>query len=281
MKFESLMTIELKEDIGDTDLPDYSARLELPYGTYDAQLHYRLASAVEGEEAWALKPADTKCLPYFTAVCDPKPISREQQQELDDKEEKENKDRENEARIAQKKLEDEKTKIRQETQQKILKQEQNSAKLKAYFRAMNLSFHKESATHNCEEDFNASMSTTSVYHLELFDNFNYYASQFTQHYTRRTENQFIVLQGFFHFLKQMKMVSYQSDVKDLFDNTLHEIEGVMTPINDTLNIKNGMNYAMFLEAILRICYYRAENEGIPYKRVLDQVFNDAGNNIDI
>jgi len=70
-------------------------------------------------------------------------------------------------------------------------------------------------------------------------------------------------------------------VKDLFDNTLHEIEGVMTPINDTLNIKNGMNYAMFLEAILRICYYRAENEGIPYKRVLDQVFNDAGNNIDI
>ena len=42
-----------------------------------------------------------------------------------------------------------------------------------------------------------------------------------------------------------------------------------------------MNYAMFLEAILRICYYRAENEGIPYKRVLDQVFNDAGNNIDI
>jgi len=38
MKFESLMTIELKEDIGDTDLPEYSARLELPYGTYDASL---------------------------------------------------------------------------------------------------------------------------------------------------------------------------------------------------------------------------------------------------
>jgi len=70
-------------------------------------------------------------------------------------------------------------------------------------------------------------------------------------------------------------------VKDLFDNTLHEIEGVQTPINDTLNIKNGMNYAMFLEAILRICYYRAENEGVPYKRVLDQIFNDASNNIDI
>ncbi len=35
MKFENNMTIELKEEIGDTDLPDYSSRLELPYGTYD------------------------------------------------------------------------------------------------------------------------------------------------------------------------------------------------------------------------------------------------------
>jgi len=50
MKFESLMTVELKEDVGDTDLPDYSARLELPYGTFEALLHYRPASAVEGDE---------------------------------------------------------------------------------------------------------------------------------------------------------------------------------------------------------------------------------------
>jgi hypothetical protein len=55
----------------------------------------------------------------------------------------------------------------------------------------------------------------------------------------------------------------------------------MMPVNDTINIKNGMNYAMFLEAILRICYYRAETEGIQYKKVLDQVFNDAANDIDI
>lgn len=66
----------------------------------------------------------------------------------------------------------------------------------------------------------------------------------------------------------MKMVNYQSDVKDLFENTLNEIEGIEM-LDDTLNIKNGMNYAMFLEAILRICYYRAENEGVSYKKVLD------------
>ena len=179
LKFDSNMIISLHEEIGEAELPEYSARLDLPYGTYDCQLFFRLASAVEGDESWPLKEAELKAVKFFNHNCDPKPISREQQQELDDKEEKENKDRENEARTAQKKLEDEKTKIRQETQQKILKQEQNSAKLKAYFRAMNLSFHKETASHNCEEDFNASMSTTSVYHLELFDNFNYYASQFT------------------------------------------------------------------------------------------------------
>lgn len=134
---------------------------------------------------------------------------------------------------------------------------------------MNLSFHKETATHNCEEDFNASMSTTSVYHLELYENFEYYASHFEQEYQKRKENEFIVLQGFFHFLKLMKMVQAQSDITDLFHNTLVEIEGVMTPLEDTCNVKNGMNYAMFLEAILRICYYRAENDGIAYKKVLD------------
>jgi len=37
------------------------------------------------------------------------------------------------------------------------------------------------------------------------------------------------------------------------------------PVEDTLNIKNGLNYAQFLEAILRIAYWRSENEGIPYK----------------
>jgi len=59
-------------------------------------------------------------------------------------EEEDNKRKEHEARLAQKKLEEEKAKIRVDKQQQILKQEQNSAKLKVYFRAMNLSFHKVS-----------------------------------------------------------------------------------------------------------------------------------------
>jgi hypothetical protein len=38
-----------------------------------------------------------------------------------------------------------------------------------------------------------------------------------------------------------------------------EIDGVNIPFADTLNILNGMNYAQFLEAILRIAYYKKEH----------------------
>ena len=41
-------------------------------------------------------------------------------------------------------------------------------------------------------------------------------------------------------------------------NTLQEIDGVTMPVDDTLNIKNGFNYAQFLEALLRIGYLKAE-----------------------
>ena len=86
------------------------------------------------------------------------------------KEEAELKLREQEARLAQKRLEEEKTRLRYEQQQQIAKQEQNTAQLKVYFEAMNLGFHTG------EEDFNASMSVLSIYHQELMDNFKFYAS---------------------------------------------------------------------------------------------------------
>ncbi len=35
---------------------------------------------------------------------------------------------------------------------------------------------------------------------------------------------------------------------------LHEI--IHLPISDTLNVKNGLNYAQFLESIIRIAYYK-------------------------
>ena len=116
------------------------------------------------------------------------------------------------------------------------------------------------------------MSFLSIYHLELQENFRFYANHFNQEYKNREENRMIVLQGFFHFLKLMDLATSPREVIDLFNSTLQEIDGVYMPVEDTLNIKNGINYAQFLEAILRIAYYRSDNEGIPYKQSIEGIF---------
>jgi hypothetical protein len=40
---------------------------------------------------------------------------------------------------------------------------------------------------------------------------------------------------------------------------MNDIDGVNTPFTDTLNVMNGLNYAQFLEAILRIAYWKKNN----------------------
>ena len=61
-----------------------------------------------------------------------------------------------------------------------------------------------------------------------------------------------------------------------FQQSLHEIDGMFVPVDDTLNIKGGMNYAQFLSAILRIGYLKAEQSGDSsnqaYKNALDNMF---------
>jgi hypothetical protein len=121
------------------------------------------------------------------------------------------------------------------------------------------------------------MSFLSIYHLELHENFIYYSSNFKQFYNR-DENKMIVLQGFFHFLKLMNLASSPREIVEMFQ-TLQLIDGVVLPVEDTLNIKNGMNYAQFLEAILRIAYIKSEEHGAPFKTTLERMFQNA--NIDI
>ena len=43
----------------------------------------------------------------------------------------------------------------------------------------------------------------------------------------------------------------------------------MMPVEETLNIKNGLNYAQFLEAILRIAYLKSDENSIPYKQAIE------------
>lgn len=188
-------------------------------------------------------------------------------------EEQQNKANEQEARMAQKRLEEEKARLRYEQQRQIEKQEKNTAELKPYFEAMNLSFH------HGEEDFNASMSVLSHYHQDIMDNFRFYSLLQDQKFSRE-ENTMITLEGFIHFLKIMNFAGSRSEVESICDH-IHEIDGFEGHIKDPLNIFNGLNYAQFLEAILRTAYYKKQNNpdraeaADGYKVTLEGMFDES------
>ena len=100
---------------------------------------------------------------------------------------------------------------------------------------MNLGFHTG------EEDFNASMSVLSIYHQDLMDNFKFYSSLQDQKF-RKEENTMITLQGLINFLKVMNFAESRDEIQSIAE-CLHEIDGFIAPIQETLNIFNGMNYA--------------------------------------
>lgn len=137
---------------------------------------------------------------------------------------------------------------------------------------MNLGFHTG------EEDFNASMSVLSIYHQELMDNFKFYTN-LTEKNFKLEENHMICLQAFVHFMKLMDIAKTKEEATAASE-VMIEIDGVDIPFNDTLNILNGLNYAQFLEAILRIAYYKKEHSdqaGNPegFKNTLESMFADA------
>jgi len=136
---------------------------------------------------------------------------------------------------------------------------------------MTLSFHEK------PEDFNQSMSFLSIYHLELEQNFLYYSKLFEEHYHHPANAQ-VVLQGFFHFLKIANLAKSREDTIQLFQG-LHQIEGVTLPVEDTLNIRNGLNYAQFLEALLRIAFLKAAENQKSYASTLEEIFSNP--NLDI
>jgi len=46
------------------------------------------------------------------------------------------------------------------------------------------------------------------------------------------------------------------------------------PVEDTLNLKNGLNYAQFLEAILRIAFIKAAENNKTYASTLEEIFGN-------
>jgi len=89
------------------------------------------------------------------------------------------------------------------------------------------------------------------------DNFKFY-SQLQEQKFRKDENYLITLQSFMDFVKLMDIAKTRDDASAACE-CMGEIDDVKPPFADTLNIMNGLNYAQFLEAILRIAYYKKDN----------------------
>jgi hypothetical protein len=111
------------------------------------------------------------------------------------------------------------------------------------------------------------------------DNFKFYSNLTENPNFTKEENAQICLQAFVHFMKLMD-IARTKDEASAASECMHEIDGVNIPFADTLNIQNGLNYAQFLEAILRIAYYKKEHSdqaGNPegFKITLETMFADA------
>jgi hypothetical protein len=157
--------IKMTAEEDDNENYNYNFKKEFPYGDLEWEFLHRQKDN-EHDEFQKLSTANApNSLDYMKATKKPTPISHEQQRTLDQAEEEENKKREHEARMAQKKLEEEKERLKYEQQQLIAKQEQNTARLEVYLKAMNL------ALHRTDEEFNASLSILSIFHLDLSDHF--------------------------------------------------------------------------------------------------------------
>jgi len=82
-----------------------------------------------------------------------------------------------------------------------------------------------------------------------------YAKQILQFCTNH-ENDYILLQHFFHFIKEY---CFGCNSMEEYYSLLASLSPLIdTKVVDSLNIYNGMNFSSFIEAILRIAYIKAK-----------------------
>jgi hypothetical protein len=242
---------------------------DTPYGDVSYEYFYTVG---EEEEKKAIPDKDHEGISMTQTPTDI--VSAEKQRELDQIEEEEIKKREKEQKNAHKMAMEKKKEEALEKQQQMLLQEQNSLKLDIYWKKMDLNFHQSL------EDANAALSILSLYYDTITDYFSFYASLQYQFYKMK-ENEFITLHSFMHFLKLFGIATTKDEIR-LYFQQLESL--IVPPPENVLNIKNGLNFAQFLEAILRIVDIQArnseqnENEEL-YRLMLQEIFQDATMNI--
>ena len=86
-----------------------------------------------------------------------------------------------------------------------------------------------------------------------------------------------MLQSWLHFMKLMKLAKSRDEALRVLES-MHNI--IRTPIQDTLEIRNGLTYSAFLEGIIRTAYYRLDDQGLQeqdgaLKDILEEMFNEG------
>ena len=89
------------------------------------------------------------------------------------------------------------------------------------------------------------------------DNFKYYSGFHEQKFNKE-ENLYIIWQSFLHWMRIMQIASTREEAT-VTAQCMEEIDFVQIPFQDTMNVNNNLNYAQFLDALLRIGYYKKEN----------------------
>lgn len=115
-EFPSQQKFKIDEVQVEKDVFEYEHEFEVPYGTFEIEVKYgQKDKAPEDQDFKPLPEGDQKFL--IADKCEPIPMSMDELRDLHAKEEEENRKREQEARLAQKKLEEEKARLRYEQQQ--------------------------------------------------------------------------------------------------------------------------------------------------------------------
>ena len=108
-----------------------------------------------------------------------------------------------------------------------------------------------------EEDEGDCLSLFSVHYENLFPIYQAYARQVPQFYTN-PENFYILLQHFFHFIKEY---GFGCKTMEEFYSLLSSLSPLLeTKPSDTLDLYQGINFAGFIELILRIAYVKTQIE---------------------
>eukprot|EP01022_Parablepharisma_sp_SALTPOND_P015735 TRINITY_DN2252_c0_g1_i2.p1 TRINITY_DN2252_c0_g1~~TRINITY_DN2252_c0_g1_i2.p1 ORF type:complete len:405 (-),score=53.81 TRINITY_DN2252_c0_g1_i2:3496-4710(-) len=108
-----------------------------------------------------------------------------------------------------------------------------------------------------EEDESECVYLFSIHYEELYPIYQAYARQVPQFCISR-ENEYILLQHFFHFLKEYGFGC--GSMEELYSLLASLSPLIEEKVVDSLNLYNGLNFAGFIEAILRIAYIKAKTE---------------------